>query len=304
MMATQDLSYKALNVYTKEGTALTGVLFSKKKSDWLVIAITGVHGNFYSNPFYINIGETLNNAGIDFMYAQTRDAFGKMMGINKITGKKEITGSFNEDFNKADDDIEAYLNYAQANHYHHVVLAGHSLGANKVIHYLSGHNDPRIDHFFLLSPANVRFLMAHLSNSEKAEIEIKMNNGQGNEMLSYQMLGWLPAKVSTAYQWLHSPVIDNVHSGDNGDFSQLESIHKTGALLIGTYDTFTEGDPVKFLENINNHLLTKKQNQLIFIKNTGHTYQEKEQEVAEKITAVVQNWIKEEEQNAFYYGKN
>lgn len=294
MNTGQELSYQALNVYTKEGTELTGVLFSKKKSDWLVIAITGVHGNFYSNPFYVNIGQTLNNAGIDFMYAQTRDTFGQMESNNRITGKKEIIGSFNEDFNKADDDIEAYLNYAQAHHYKHVVLAGHSLGANKVIHYLSTHNDPQVDHFLFLSPANVSFLMAHLSTSEKAEIEDKMSNGQGEEMLSYQMLGWLPAKVSTAYQWLHSPIIDNVHSGDNGDFSQLESIHKTGALLIGTYDTFTEGDPSKFLKNINNHLPTKDQNELIFIQDTGHTYQEKEQEVAKKITEIVEKWIKKE----------
>lgn len=293
MMAAQELSYKPLNVYTKEGTELTGVLFSKKKSDWLVIAITGVHGNFYSNPFYVNMGQTLNNAGIDFMYAQTRDAFGQMISNNRLTGKKELIGSFNEDFNKADDDIEAYLNYAEANHYQHVILGGHSLGANKVIHYLAGHNNPRVDHFLFLSPANVGFLMAHLSAAEKAEIESRMNNGQGNEMLSYQMLGWLPAKVSTAYQWLHSPVIDNVHSGKNGDFSQLEKIQKSGALIIGTYDTFTEGDPSKFLENINNHMPTKNENKLIFIQNTGHTYQEKEQEVANKVTKLTQNWMKE-----------
>ena len=31
----------------------------------MVIAITGIHGNFYSNPFYVNFGETLNAAGID-----------------------------------------------------------------------------------------------------------------------------------------------------------------------------------------------------------------------------------------------
>lgn len=294
MMAEQELSYQVLNVYTQEGTELTGVLFSKKKSNWLAIAITGVHGNFYSNPFYVNIGQTLNDAGIDFMYAQkTRDAFGQMISNNRITGKKEVIGSFNEDFNKADDDIAAYLNYAQNHHYHHVVLAGHSLGANKVIHYLSIHDDPRIDHFLFLSPANVRFLMAQLSDRERAEIEVKMNNGQGNDMLSYQMLGWLPAKVKTAYQWLHSPVIDNVHSGDKGDFSQLEKIHKTGALLIGTYDTFTEGDPRKFLESINNHLPTKKENKLIFIPKTGHTYQKKEEVVAQKITALVQDWMKE-----------
>ena len=36
-----------------------------------MIAITGIHGNFYSNPFYYNIGNTLNAAGFDFIYAQT-----------------------------------------------------------------------------------------------------------------------------------------------------------------------------------------------------------------------------------------
>ncbi len=32
--------------------------------------------NFYSNPFYYNIGNTLTADGIDFIYAQTNDAFG------------------------------------------------------------------------------------------------------------------------------------------------------------------------------------------------------------------------------------
>ena len=100
-----DMKYEALNVYTKKGTELTGVLFSEKKSDWLMIAITGVHGNFYSNPFYVNIGQTLNENEIDFLYAQTRDAFGQIESNNKVTGKKEIIGSFNEDFNEADNDI-------------------------------------------------------------------------------------------------------------------------------------------------------------------------------------------------------
>ena len=42
----------------------------------MVIAITGIHGNFYSNPFYYNFGDTLNAGGIDFIYAQTNDAMG------------------------------------------------------------------------------------------------------------------------------------------------------------------------------------------------------------------------------------
>ena len=40
----------------------------------MAITITGVHGNFYSNPFYYHIGETLSRAGVDFIYVQIRNA--------------------------------------------------------------------------------------------------------------------------------------------------------------------------------------------------------------------------------------
>ncbi|MBQ8124721.1 MAG: hypothetical protein IJ173_02420 [Kiritimatiellae bacterium] len=49
-----------LNVATRRGTVLNGALFlSPGKADTLVIAITGIHGNFYSNPFYYDMGDAL-----------------------------------------------------------------------------------------------------------------------------------------------------------------------------------------------------------------------------------------------------
>ena len=65
----------ALEVPTRRGSVLNGVLFDAEGADTVVIAITGIHGNFYSNPFYYNFGDTLNAGGIDFIYAQTNDAF-------------------------------------------------------------------------------------------------------------------------------------------------------------------------------------------------------------------------------------
>ena len=216
-----------LDVETRRGTILNGVLFPAKNSDTVVIAITGIHGNFYSNPFYYNIGDTLSAAGIDFIYAQTCDAFGEIETFNAKTGKKELIGSWNERFSYTDEDIDAYLDYAEKN-YRHVILAGHSLGANKVIYY-------------------------------------------------------------TAHDWL-SGILDNVHTDFNADFSQVEQITHNGALIIGTYDNFTDGDPSKFLKNINNHMKTPENNKLIFIERTGHTYQQKHQEIAEIILNLAEEW--------------
>ena len=49
---------KELDIETKRGSILDGVLFYQTKiSDTVLIAITGIHGNFFSNPFYYNFGK-------------------------------------------------------------------------------------------------------------------------------------------------------------------------------------------------------------------------------------------------------
>ena len=96
--------------------------------------------------------------------------------------------------------------------------------------------------------------------------------------------------ADTAYQWLFTNTLNNVHVEKDGDFSQAAKITHTGALVIGTYDNFTYGDPSGFLENINNHMPKAKENKLVFIEKTGHTYQQKEQEIADDILQLVKDW--------------
>ena len=64
-------------------------------------------------------------------------------------------------------------------------------------------------------------------------------------------------------------------------------------MLVGTYDNFTDGDPTEFLENLNNHMPTAEYNRLIFIERTGHTYQNKHQELADNILRQLQEWTSE-----------
>lgn len=254
-----------------------------------MIAITGIHGNFYSNPFYYDIGDALNAAGIDFAYAQTRNAFGVIKTRNVLTKKEEIIGSWNERFADTDEDIAAYLDEAERRGYRHIVLAGHSLGANKVIYYLSRHHDPRVKHFILMSPANVDYMTSGVTREEREIIAALMSEGRGGEILPFPLMGWVDCTVVTAADWL-GPTLNNVHTSSGGDWSQISHVTYTGALLIGTYDRFTDGDPAAFLENINNHFPKADENKLVFIEKTGHNYQQKHREVADAITRLVLGW--------------
>lgn len=288
---------KSINVPTKRGTLLDGMLFEAPGADTVVIAITGIHGNFYSNPFYYNFGETLNTGGIDFIYAQTNDAFSQIHTRNVNTGKEEIIGSWNERFDYTDEDIEAYLDYARKAGYKHIILAGHSLGANKVIYYLSRHHDQRVEHFILLSPANLTHMMSDVTDREKDFIRRQVEQGGGNKMLPFYFMGWVECIAYTAYDWLFTDMLNNMHLEVSGDFSALSQITHTGALLIGTYDNFAGGDPVSFLNNINGHMPTAKENKRIFIEKTGHTYQQKNQETADALLNLVKEWREQDEKN-------
>lgn len=284
------MAMQRLDVATKRGVVLNGVLFSAGKTDTAVIAITGIHGNFYSNPFYYNIGETLNGGGIDFIYAQTCDAFGQMPTVNVYTGKQEMIGSWNERFSYTDEDIDAYLTYAEEAGYRHIFLAGHSLGANKIIYYLSHNHDARVERFIFLSPANLTYMMSGVTEREAQIIKEQVDRGDGEEMLPFSFMGWVECIAATAYDWYFGGLLNNVHTARDGDFSQAEQITHSGALLVGTYDNFTDGDPAEFLRNLNDHLPTAGENRLVFIEKTGHTYQGKHQEVADELLRLVRGW--------------
>ncbi|MBQ9002717.1 MAG: alpha/beta fold hydrolase [Eggerthellaceae bacterium] len=286
---------KELKVPTERGVLLDGVLFDAPGgSDTVVIAIAGIHGNFYSNPFYVNFGETLNKGGVDFVYAQTCDAFGQIPTMNVKTGEHVIIGSQTEDFNDAVDDVVAYVNWAFERGYSHIYLGGHSLGANKVMRYLSETRDERVERFILLSPANVTYMTSGTTDRERQMVRDYMASGRAEDMLPFALMGWAPCVARTAHQWLFEPILNNAHTAPDADFSQAARIAHTGMLLVGTYDNFTEGDPAAFLRNINAHMPTAAANELVFIERTGHTYQMKEQEVADTLLEVVARWRKGE----------
>ena len=148
---------------------------------------------------------------------------------------------------------------AEQEGYEHIILAGHSLGANKVIYYLSHNHDPRAEHFFLLSPANLTHMMSGVTNREKKIIKEQVERGDGDRMLPFPFMGWVECIANTAWDWQFSGLLNNVHKEKDGDFSQAEQITHTGALLVGTYDNFTDGDPSEFLRNLNNHMPTHKE---------------------------------------------
>ena len=210
-----------MEIETKRGSVLDGVLFCETKNpDTVLIAITRIHGNFYSNPFYYNFGHTLNKENIDFIYTQTCDAMGRVKRTNTITKKEEYIGSFNEDFKNSDEDVKAYIDYAEKKKYKNIYLAGHSLGANKIIYYLSRNHDKRVKKYILLNPANITHLLKGVSQEEKNIIKKYKQKGKDDTFISFELFGWLECITRTAYDWAYNNILDNIHVEKDADFSR------------------------------------------------------------------------------------
>ncbi|MBO5606069.1 MAG: hypothetical protein J5915_11890 [Acidaminococcaceae bacterium] len=75
-----------------------------------------------------------------------------------------------------------------------------------------------------------------------------------------------------------------------GIANQDGSVTEEAYAIYEELANFTDGDPSEFLRNLNSHMPTALQNDLIFIEKTGHTYQMKQQEVADKILNQLQKW--------------
>ena len=119
-----------------------------------------------------------------------------------------------------------------------------------MVYYLSRHHDERVSKFILLSPANVTHLTNSVSPQERAVVKHYVENGCGQKILPFELFGWLGGTADMAYQWLFGDTLNNMHVETEWDFSQVQAVQHSGALLIGSLDRFTYGDPCGFLQNI------------------------------------------------------
>lgn len=115
-----------------------------------------------------------------------------------------------------------------------------------------------------------------------------MSENRGDEMLEFELFGWLPCLARTAYGWVFSDKLDNAHSDIGADFSQIKSINHSGAIIIGTLDGFSQGDGEHFIRLMASHI--KNGASVGLIKDARHNFMGKEKELASEILQILKGW--------------
>ena len=139
-----------VTVRTRDGVALNGVLVEPRGRRR--VAFIWVHGlgSTFANgqPLIRALSQRLTAAGVAYLKCDTR-------GHHVVArAGRRLGGAAFERFGESVRDVRAMIDLARRAGYRRVILAGHSTGANKVLHYMARVRDRRVAGLVLLGPVS------------------------------------------------------------------------------------------------------------------------------------------------------
>lgn len=283
-----------IDVQTPRGLVLKGAMWGNSDTmSTVVIMMSGICSNVFQNALLPAAGELLSKNGIAFIAGQAMDAFSFISYSNLKTGKQTTTGVVNDDFSLAYEDVEAYVKYAKNLGFTKIILAGHSLGSNRAIHYLANTTDDFVSNFILSAPVDLRHFFDIIPEKEMyLETAQKfVDEGRGKDILPFAFMGFSPMTANTLLAFYNAENLKNcpVISND-GETCSLAQMKVQGAFIIGSRDSMTNHDAEGFVRKINSYCNNPEQNRIIVIPNASHIYYAKHEEHAQSVLDCVKSF--------------
>ena len=144
-----------INVHTPRGLVLKGAMWGDNTMNTVVIMMSGICSNVFQNELLPATGKLLSENEIAFIAGQAMDAFSFISYSNTVTKTQTTTGVVNDDFSQVYEDVDSYVKYAKELGFKKIILAGHSLGSNKIINYLANTPDDFVDSYIVTAPIDL-----------------------------------------------------------------------------------------------------------------------------------------------------
>ena len=168
------------------GLHLDGILYHNDKNRKTIIHVHGSYGNFYQSHFLRLMAERFLSSGINFLSFNLagHDGFGE--GYRNIEDFEYVGGAV-QDFAECISDIEGAISFVHE-FSDQIVLQGHSLGCDRVLHYLITRKS-RLD-FILLSPCDSYQLQCNWIHPETVQDQIARLKREDKRI----EFDWLPSE--------------------------------------------------------------------------------------------------------------
>lgn len=272
-----------INVQTPRGLVLKGAMWGDTSMNTVVIMMSGICSNVFQNELLPEAGKVLSENGIAFIAGQTMDAFSYISYSNTKTGKQTTTGVVTDDFSMSYEDVESYVKYAKDLGFKKIILAGHSLGSNRVIHYLANTADDYVNNFIISAPVDLRHFFDIIPD-KKMYLETAqkfVDEGRGKDILPFAFMGFSPMTANTLLAFYNAENLKNCPViSDDGETRSLSQMKVNGAFIIGACDSMTNKNAEGFIRKINSYCKNPKKNRIVVVPNASHIYYAKHNEHA------------------------
>ncbi len=264
-----------LKVRTPRGLELVGTIFEAKKTDTVLIMLTGICSNVFQNELLYTTGNLLSKNGISVIVAHAHDSFSCFAYTDFSIGKQRHAGTFNDDFNMVYEDVETYVKCAKNMGFKNIILAGHSLGSNKIIHYLGNTPDNFVDYFIVSSPIDIMHWWNIMPNIDECFSLAKkwVDEGRGDDILPFMFGGFSPMTAKTVLGFYNADNLKNCPVlSHQGETNSLYNIKPNGVFIIGSKDSVTGESPKGFMEVLNSWTVEPDRNKVIEIEGGSHIF--------------------------------
>lgn len=289
-----------IRVNTPRGLELKGAMFGDNSMESVVVMMSGICSNVFQNDLLLSTGELLSRNGIACIIGHAMDAFSCFAYSDISIGKQRHAGVFNDDFSLVYEDVEAYVKYAHKLGFKNIILAGHSLGSNKIINYLGNTDENLVDYFIVSAPVDLTHWFKVMPNVSACLDKARefVNEGRGKEILPYLFGGFSPMCADTALGFYNAFNLKNcpVISHD-GETNSLSNIKIRGSFVIGEKDSLTENDAKGFMEKINSYCKFPQENEVIVIPDASHIFYGKHEEYADVVLNIIKRRVYEKVSN-------
>ena len=292
------ISGRLVKIVTKDDHELDGILYEADDSIATVLHVHGSLGNFYHQPFIPVFAQSLTQEGINLLSCNMRTHDGIAEGYDTEGEMKYVGGSLVR-FETCVEDIRAAVSWCRK-FGRNVYLQGHSLGCDRVLHYLETTNAGLSP--ILLSPCDSHQLQKDWLGEDEfrrqeAALRERMENPGPLDQNAWTLAPQGAYGLRGEDGWTYEiPVTEDVLGSILlGAVGQLFAIEKGGGVVSGANALAYLGrsDPIRgaSMEAMKSHLKVLLPNVGIVEGIGGHNMEECEKETAMRIA----DWIKEQE---------
>jgi pimeloyl-ACP methyl ester carboxylesterase len=278
--------------WTADDLRLQGMHYEPAQKEIGVILIHGMTGNFIDNVFGDILGHSLTRSGYGFIYGHNR-GWGHINDLAKKSLKSDNSheytrhGAVYERFQSCPYDIDAWVKTVHDLGYKRLILIGHSLGCPKLIYWWSRRRPKNILGVVLASPADmVGLTVKGLSPDEYQALTQEAKNYVKQGKYSHFL-----SKMIDDYMFISAETyLDEMVKGCAADVlpNKVSVLTVPTLCLYGEYDSAVIKSPDEDLNILRSHAIHCPDFQTAIIKGANHTYENREQVLANTIL----KWIK------------